>query len=289
PAAAAAESDDNIQKAPAAPTIYTRIWGLFDVDLPQMLPPGTFQLHFNPHFGDFLHRSYLGINTGVEWAYTDNLQFHADADVFGTHGFRHGRATYGIGELHFGGKYLLRGLFPPEYETSVGLNMDLPTGRPPPDFTDAHNHFTPYLITQRHYAHHPRLTTFLGTNLDFVTSAGVAGGFGRNEPHHNSIALDAGAVYDVGQLKWTLQTSYQTTAFVGSTHPDNFFTVRPSVLWYVPRRYTFNWKTQWIVGFGARATWGPDGREFSTSSRVQADLTFSQAYERLRGAYDFRR
>jgi hypothetical protein len=50
----------------------------------------------------------------------------------------------------------------------------------------------------------------------------------------------------------------------------------------VPRRYTFNSKTQWIVGFGVRSTWGPDGYEFSQSTRARAEITFGQFLRNVR-------
>ncbi len=292
PAVAAAAGTADAPRPPpgAVPaTILSRITGLFDIDLPQLPPPGTFRLHFDPHFGDLLHRSYLDISTGVEWSCTDFLQFRADADAFGTHGFRRGPSHFGISELHLGGKYLFREFLRPDFATSVGLNTDLPVGHPPADFTDGHNHFSPYFILQHHSPRRPRLTTFAGANLDFVTSAGTAGAFGRNEPHHHSLALNTGIVYDLGQLKWTLQTTGQTTAVIGGGRAEHYLTIRPSVLWYVPKRYTFHGKTQWIVGLGARAVWGPDGTEFGTSTRLQADVTFSQAVDRLRSAFDFQR
>jgi hypothetical protein len=279
----------NIAQVQTPPTVFSRIRGLFDVDLPQFDPPGTFRLHLNPHFGDLFHKKYIRITTGVEWASTDFLSFRADADAFGTHGLRRGPAHFGIGQLHLGGKYLFQEFLRPNFETSVGLNMDLPTGRPPDDFTDGHNHYSPYLILQHHSDEHPHLTTFYGTSLDLITPSHAGGGFGRNQPHHDSVALNTGAVYDMGQIKWTLQGTYQTTAIIGGAHPDHYFTLRPSLLWYIPKKYTFNGKTQWILGVGARATWGPDGQEFSTGTRVQADLTFGQAVERLRGAFNFRR
>jgi len=116
---------------PVPPTVYSRIRGLFDIDLPQIDPPGTFRVHFNPHFGDLLHRYYLTASTGVEWAYTDNLEFHVDSDAYIKHGFRSGPSISGIGELHVGGKYLFPNWLRPDYEATAGLNVDLPTGNPP--------------------------------------------------------------------------------------------------------------------------------------------------------------
>ncbi|MBI3886585.1 MAG: transporter [Opitutae bacterium] len=275
----------NIDQPQEHPTMFSRIRGLFDVDLPQIDPPGTFKVKLNPHFGDILRRRYLRLDTGLQWALNENLQLNVEADAFGTHGLRRGSATYGIGQVHLGTKYLFKEFLRPDFETSIGFNADLPTGRPPPDFTDGHNHYSPYFITQHHTEANPRLTTFAGVSMEFLTPSKAGGGFGVNQPRDDNFSLNAGAVYDLGQFKWTIAATYTSTALLGGK-PEHFFTIRPSVLWFVPKRYTFNGKTQWIVGFGARSTWGPDGYEFSTGSRVRAELTFVQFVNRLRGRPD---
>lgn len=277
---------ENITELQEVPTMFSRIRGLFDIDLPVIDPPGTFKVKFNPHFGDILRKRYLRIDAGVQWAVNENLQFNVEADAFGTHGLRRGSASYGVGQLHLGTKYLFKEFLRPDFETSIGFNADLPVGHPPVDFTDGHNHLSPYFITQHHTETNPNLTTFAGVSFDLVSPSKVPGGFGVNQPRDDSFSINAGAVYDQGQLKWTLATTYTSTALIGGK-PEHFFTIRPSVLWFVPKRFTFNGKTQWIVGFGARSTWGPDGYEFSTGTRLRAEVTFGQVMNRLRGREDF--
>ena len=120
-----------------------------------------------------------------------------------------------------------------------------------------------------------------GPAFDLVTDSHVNGQIGTNTPADDSFTFTAGATYDLGQIKWTFQTAYTTSA-PWAKESVNIYNVRPSVLWYVPRRYTFNSRTQWIVGFGVRGTWGPDGFEISQSSRVRAEITFRQVMDKLR-------
>ena len=72
-----------------------------------------------------------------------------------------------------------------------------------------------------------------------------------------------------------------STALMGGAS-ENYYSVKPSVLWYVPKRYAFATKTQWIIGIGANATWGPDGFHLSSSSRVRAEITFRQVMAKIR-------
>ena len=263
------------------PTLLSRVQGLFDFDLPELDPPGTFKLTVHPHLGDLLHRDYLRVTGGLQWALNDRFELRTEADFFGNHGLRHGTSGYGAGQLHSGAKYVFPKGTHPDFETSVGLNVDTPVGRPPFDFTDGHNHYSPYIVLQHHTNFDRHLTTFGGVSLDFLTLSSVPGAFGRNAPHDDSASLNIGGIYDLGAVKWTLTGTYTTTALSHGSH-ENFFTLRPSLLWFVPKKYLFNGKTQWIVGLGLRSTWGPDGYELSTSSRVRAELTFGQVIQQVR-------
>lgn len=270
----------NIRESASPRHLFARIRGLFDVDLPELDPPGTVKLTFRPHFGDFLRRDYVRVASGARWTLTDRLELNAEAEAFATHGFRGTGPGYGIGEVRLGGKYVFREWLHPELEAGVSLEVQIPTGRPPPDLTDGFNHFTPTFTVQHHSAARPRLTLFASASLDFLTDSSVPGTLVRNQPRDDSLALTAGAVYDLGQFKWTVQTTYANTWIGGED--DHFFTIRPSVLWFVPRKLTFNSNTQWIVGLGARSTWGPDGHEIASSSRVRAEVTFRQVMDRIR-------
>lgn len=287
PAGASAEPAGNVPPSATPPTLFSRISGLFDIELPRLDPPGTFRLTFNPRFGDLIKRDYMRVMGGVRWAVDDHLGFSVEAESYATHGLGGGTSTYGIGELHFGTKYLLPAWPGERYETSLGLNIDVPTGSPPLDLTDGNNHFIPSLTVQRRCERWPRLTLFTGLSADVLVDSSVETirGDPGNTPTEDTWSVTTGGIYDMGQLKWTLQAIYTTTTFIDSNQ-QHYFTVRPSVLWFVPKRYLFNTKTQWIVGFGARSTWGPAGYEFSTSNRVRAEITFRQVVNRIRDRLD---
>jgi hypothetical protein len=287
PASAAPTEKTGIKHVPSPTTLFTRIRGVFDVELPRLDPPGTFSLHVNPRFGDLLHRTYLRVPVGVTWAVDDRLGFNVEASAYGTHGLKGGETNhvYGIGQLHGGAKYLFPHWPRAGYKTSLGFNLDYPIGSPPADLTDGRNHYIPYAVVERRLPDHPKLTLFGGLSADFVTDSSVRGRVGANSPRSDSLSLTAGGIYDLGQVKWTLESTYTTTALIGHD-ARNIFTVRPSLLWFVPRQITLNSKTQWIVGLGARATWGPDGFEFSTGTRVRAEITFRQVWGKIRGAFE---
>lgn len=292
--AAAAGISAFAQSAPVAgnapperqPTLYSRVRGLFDFDLPDIDPPGTVKLIVHPHFGDLVRRDYMRVDTGLRWAISDRFEIAPEAAVYFNHGFGDDEdGGNGIGEVRLGSKYILRRWPDPDMETSLNLNVEVPTGSPPVDLTDGFNHIAPGFLTQHHATRNPRLTTFAGAGLDLISDSGIEGTPVRNQPLDDSMNFTAGAIYDFGQFKWTLSATYATTAVLGDV-TEHFFYLRPNLLWSVPRKYTFNSKTQWLLGFGLRASWGPDGSELSSYSRVRAEITFRQVMEKIRPRKD---
>lgn len=270
-----------VSPSPESRPFFSRISGLFDFELPELDPPGTVRLIFHPHISDLFRRDYLRTEAGFRWALNRNFELSTEASTYVSHGLGGGTAGYGVGELRLGAKYIFKEWLHPKYEASVTFNVERPVGTPPLDFTDGQNHYQPGLTLQRHSARNPKLTTFAALGLDLLTTSSTAGTLKPNEPHDDSFSVTAGAVYDLGQFKWTLAGTFASTVLLGDV-TEHFFYLRPSVLWYVPRNYSFNTKTQWIVGLGLRSTWGPDGYDFGTSTRVRAEITFRQVVANVR-------
>lgn len=253
---------------------------IFGSDLPELNPPNAIKLTLRPHFGDLFNRDYMRVDTGLRWAMNENFEIRTAGAVFFTHGLR-GSAGYGVGQLSGGAKYIFDDMPWRDYETSVELSAETPVGHPPMDLTDGYSHVRPSFAIQHLTEWNRHLTLFGGAGLDFITKSSIPGTPGFNEPRDDSISFTAGGIYDVGQVKWTLTTTFATTALLGG-RTNNFLYVQPGLLWYVPRRFTFNSKSQFILGLGARSTFGPDGSNFSLSSRLRVEFTFRQFLDGIR-------
>lgn len=271
---------ENVQ-APEHRTFYSRIQGLFDFDLPDIDPPGTVKLILHPHVGDLIRRDYMRVDGGFRWALNDRFEISPDAAIYFNHGLGGGHDGYGIGKIRLGTKYIIPAWPRPTMETSLTLGVDRPVGHAPIDMTDGLNHLTPGFLVQHRSKEYRKLTTFSGAGLDLVSQSSVAGTPVRNQPLDDSMNFTAGAIYDLGQIRWTLAATYATTAVIGDD-TANFYYLKPSLQWYVPKKYSFNSKTQWILALGARISWGPDGSEVSFSNRVRAEITFRQVMQKMR-------
>jgi hypothetical protein len=254
---------------------------ILDGDLPQLDIPGTFKLLFRPHFGDLVRRDYMRTEAGLRWALDRHFDISGEASVYFNHGLGDTDEGYGIGRARLGSRYLLEGWPRAGYDTSLALTMEAPVGDPPVDMTDGQYHLTPSFIIQRPSVRHPKLTAFAGLGLDLIDPSDIPGQFGTNQPHEDSMNGTIGAIYDLGQLKYVVSATYATTAMLGN-NPEHFLYLQPSVQWYVPRKFTFKSKTQWIVGLGVRTSWGPDGTDFSVRNRIRAEITFRQLLRQIR-------
>lgn len=266
--------------APGRRAVLSRVNGIFD-DLPQLDIPGTFKILLRPHFGDLVRRDYMRTETGLRWALNENFDISAEASVFFTHGLGDSGDGYGVGRVRLGSRYLLEDWPKAGYDTSLALSMEAPVDHPPVDMTDGHYHLTPSFLVQRELTRWRHVSTFMGLGLDLIDTSDIPGRFATNQPHEDSVNGTVGFIYDLGQLKYTLSATYATTAGISDV-TDHFFYLQPGVQWYVPSKFTFHSKTQWIASFGIRTSWGPDGTDVSFRTRVRAEITFRQLMRNIR-------
>lgn len=257
------------------PEEFSRVRGLFDVDLPKTIEKFKTKLIVHPHFGDLLHRGYLRVPVGIRMGLNDRTEMNAEAESFLTHGLRKPHAGYGLDRLSLGMKYQWSDWLKEFADTSTGFNFTAPVGRPPVDLTDGFNHFSPYVTFSKRLAEFPRLTPFLSFNTDLMWKSSVPGSFQKNQPRSDSMGTSVGFFYDRDQFKYTLVCSYGTTALIGEGN-RNFYSVNPSVLWDLPPWLKFHSRGQWIFGLGLKANFGPDGTDFGTSAKLRGEFKFSR-------------
>jgi hypothetical protein len=129
--------------APPNPEEFSRVPGLFDVDLPKTVDRYRAKLLFRPHFGDLLHRDYLRLPVGLRLGINNRTEINGEAEAFAHHGLKPGGSGSGIGLLRLGTKYQWGRWLKPDFHTSSGLNVSVPVGRPPLTMTDGNLHVSP--------------------------------------------------------------------------------------------------------------------------------------------------
>lgn len=259
---------------------FSRVSGLFDVDLPKTVEKYNVRLLTHPHFGDFLHRSYVRVPVGVRLGLNQRTELNGEVESFLTHGLKGSGPGFGVGALRFGAKYQWAHWLKPIVDTSTGFNVAFPVGRPPVDMTDGHVHATPYVTFSRRIDAWPKATPFVSLGVDLVRSSSVPGTFGRNQPRSDTNLFSAGFLYNYSKtFTYTLVAGYNTTALIGEGS-NHYFSLNPSILWQLPPWLTLGSKDRWIIGFGLKVNHGPDGWDTSTSAKLRGEFRFARWFRR---------
>ena len=271
PDVAAQESAEAPAPANGDQRSFSRFPGLFEIDLPKTERRGNIRFIFQPRFRDLLDKSYLRIPFEFRWGVNDHFELNSDIDTYGPHGLRKATSGYGLSTLHFGAKYAWHVWLKPTWDTSVGFNSTIPVSRPPVELTDGHRHLTPYIVFGRKVDGVAGLSGFIHTSVDFIATSPTLGNFGRNEPHSDSLMVTPGLLYNRKAWHYTLEVDCATTRLIGTGNHD-FLTIRPGVIWDLPKSLVFHARGRWLAGFNVTAAFGPDGNTISTGGRFRGEV-----------------
>jgi hypothetical protein len=142
------------------------------------------------------------------------------------------------------------------------------------ELSDGHDHFTPYIVFGRRLDWAPGLSGIFNASVDLISASPTPGNFGRNEPHSNSVSLTPGLIFDVDRWHYTLEVTGTTTRFIGNGG-QYFLTIRPGVVWDLPKALTFHARGRWLAGFNVTVVFGPDGNTFSTGGRFRGEVNLT--------------
>lgn len=265
------------------PEEFSRVQGLFDVDLPKTVEKFKAKLILHPHFGDLLHRDYLRIPLGVRLGIGNRTEVNGEVESYITHGLRKS-AGYGFDMIRLGAKHQWRKASESDIDMSYGINTAFPVGRPPLSLTDGLIHVSPYVTFSKPWPSLPKLTPFLSLGTDWVWKSSVRGETLKNQPRSDSMGISTGFFYDRDQFKYTLVTSYWTTSLIGQGNRQ-FASINPSILWQLPPALKFHSKGNWIFGLGLKASFGPDGTDFGVSTKLRGEFKLAHFFRRAREAW----
>lgn len=270
-AATAAKADDKVSDDEL------RIKGVFDSALPGTEQKNRLRFIIHPHFGDFNRRDYLRMPLGLRYGLTTRWEITGEVESYFSHGFGGQKwfEEYGFDNLHLGTKYRIGTRFWPGWDTGVGVDYQTPVGRPPPDVNDGLTHLSYYATFSHDLAGRPGWRFFWSAGADDVSTTGRPVTLQKNDLGDDAVNLSAGFVWQRGVLNYTFETSFATTRLTGTRDRD-LVTIRPGVVWQVPKRYTFNSKGQWLLGLALRFNHGADGYDYGVSGKLRVSFDFKR-------------
>ena len=116
------------------------------------------------------------------------------------------------------------------------------------------------------------LVGYSSLGADLLAQTALPCNFGENQLHANSVVLAAGVTRDWPRFRGAFTVSWGTTAPL-SNENNNVFILRPEVLVPLTRETGANVRSHLLLTLGARAVWGPDGRDLGFNSGLRIEFT----------------
>jgi hypothetical protein len=266
PAAQGQPSDDDL-----------RVRGVFNSVLPRTEKKNALRFIVHPHLGDLTRKDDIRTAIGFRYGITTRWEASIEADAYFSHGLKN--KTFfeesGFSTLHLGTKYRLGEVIVRGWDTSVGVDFSRPIGNPPLDVTDGLRHIAPFITASHSLARAPGWRVFGGFGVDEVTQVSARGELEKNELGDDSINFSTGVLWERGKTTYALEATYATTRLTSDVNRD-VIALRPSVLWVLPAKYTFNSKGKWLFGVGLRLSNGPDGNDIGLNAKLRVNFDFKR-------------
>lgn len=243
---------------------------VFSSHLPVTLKKYGFRLSVHPHLGDWQKKDHMRMTTSLRYGLTENCEISAGSNLYSSHGNGDIRAfeNNGAANLRLGAKVDLGQPLFAGWETGVGVSYEFPTGHPPPELTDGLRHLRPYVTFSHRLESRPDWRIFVGARYDHVTKTSLPGEFAKNSFQESSAGITGGFVVDRGNLHYTFEATCDTNRMGGGGSED-IYSIRPGVLWEIPRRHDRRLRSNWMVGVALNSTHGPGGSSLGASFKLR--------------------
>jgi len=243
---------------------------VFSSHLPTTLKKYGFRLSVHPHLGDWQKKDHMRMTTSLRYGLTEKCEISAGSNLYFSHGHGEIRAfeDNGAASLRLGAKLDLGQLLFAGWETGVGVSYEFPTGHPAPELTDGLRHLRPYITFSHRLGSRPEWRIFVGARYDRVTTTSLPGEFAKNSFRESSAGITGGFVVDRGNLHYTFEATADTNR-LGGGGSEEIYSVRPGVLWEIPRRHDRRLRSNWMVGAALNSTHGPGGNSLGASFKLR--------------------
>lgn len=254
-----------------------QIEGVFNSALPGTEKKNRLKLLFRPHFGDFHRKDYLRVPLALRYGLTDNWDITGGMEGYFSHGLGevNWMDEYGFSAARFSTKYRIGQRFWSHWDMGVGIDYITPVSNPPGDVSDGLRHFGYHVSFSRELETMEGWRIFWALGADNVSTTGRPVFLEKNDLGDDSVNLSGGFVWQRVGHSYTLEMSYATTRLTGTLDRD-VVTIRPGIIWKLPKKYTFNAKGDWFLGVSTKVSQGSDGTDYGVSGKLRVSFDFKQ-------------
>lgn len=254
---------------------------IFQSHLPTTLAAYSLRLSVHPHLGDWDNKDYMRMTTSLRYGLTKNCEISLSSHLYFSHG--HGDIPsfdeYGAANLEPGIKFNLGQPVFADWDTAIGGEYEFPIDHPVPQLTDGLRHFRPFVTFSHRLDAHPDRRIFVGFRVNDVTNTSLPGTFGKNAFRQSSMGITGGWVIDHDNLHYTFEASYDTTRLISGAEED-VYSIRPGVIWEIPRLRHRQVISNWMIGVALSDTYGPGGNSVGASVRLRYTSDLKSRFHR---------
>jgi hypothetical protein len=253
-----------------------RVDEFFDTRLPGTLARFNVELKFTPKFGDFRDNEFVRYPFELRYGLSDRTELYGGMSPYHPNPFNNGRQhKWGLGESQIGVRYNFGTLLGFYDESTFGLEVRSPLGKPPIEIIDAYSHLRPSVTAARKLKLIPDTSFYTNYSYDREVATPNRDTLATSKMHIAEIG--PGLFYKPNEFGAFAEYRFQwITTDAGTHHAHNR---KVGVLWDVPLARTQKWKLpgKWRVelaykfnhetgfdddrGFVARVSWRTSLRE----------------------------
>lgn len=264
----------------------SRLRGVFEAILPDTQERRTLRLSVQPHFSDFLREDHVRLPVGVVYGFNRKTEGEIEVEPYFENPFKDGSMS-GIANLRASFKRRWTPAIDDKVDAAAGFSIVRPIAGSPYDLTDGVNRYSIFSTFARPSSNIKDLEGFLNLSYDFITPSKADGEIRKDRPQDDFGKIVTGVLYRKEAVTYGLSLGWEHT-FDGET--TNFVSITPSVVYLVPRRYTFNMRGQWQVGTAVELRRYGGETDLNVRLRVRWRIDFKKAWrewrERRNGASD---
>lgn len=234
----------------------------FDTTLPGVLEEKNMTLHFKPKFSDLRDEEYMRYPIELRYGLSDHWELIGGLVPFGPNPFNSGRDhRWGPGEIKLGARHDLGPILGFFQESTIGLEMRIPWGKPPVELNDHYTHVKPSITMARTLLRWPSTTFYSNLAYDRSVKLTRRGAPPPEVIRRHVIEVAPGLLYRPSELGYFAEYRFRHYGQDNGWHLEH--ELQFGTIWDIPLARTEKWRLpgKWQVELAYRVS-HEEGRDY---------------------------
>jgi hypothetical protein len=242
-----------------------RLRGVFDPVLPDTQERKTWRLSLQPRFGDITRNDHIRIPVGFIYGFNARTDGEIEFEGYLANPLEDGTGA-GISNVRGTLKRLWTPGFDPTMKAAVGVGFECPIEGSPYWLVDGVNRYTTFVTFSRPSSKRLNMETFLNLTYEVLVPSSADGVIPYDRPQDDFVQITTGLLYRRDPFAYGLSLGWEHTV---DGMPMDFYTITPSIIYDVPRRFSFKRPGRWQLGTAVEVRHWESETDVSVRLRVR--------------------